>query len=483
MIQGRQFTKSPHLLVYPSHHGWAIMHRLNKQTVLLPEHCKHHWEKWDLEQLERVDPALVQNLMRSQMIIPTRDCAVLPPTPFDSYIPQISPRYVKSYAESSDTVILFNTSKMADNNPLLVLGPYGSLCWNNIMNRRTIRQIREEAVRVFNSDEVLPFLRRVISTGFLMPLPPTVPCDNVPVETVPKEFPANLIQYELPRTRIPWYVLWEMCTQCDLRCRTCYLSQFDSFGGSKQQLLNCARHLVESGIFYIALFGGEVLLRNDLEEIVAFLRRNDVFVKIISNGQQLSYDRAISLAGAGLNMLEISFDGLSEDVHNSSRGAGTFEKAYRAVKIAQDAGIPRQAIVWTVHSGNYAELERMPQFLNDIGVTECYISTFKKTGMNGAKAPWQPLSLEQNLELRRNVAEISIRNPNLTISVPKDCSCGRSSIVISPEEKLRLCTFSSESVGSLQNDSFTTIWKMLTETYSGIGPHGYCDKSLAFANG
>lgn len=473
-----QLTKSPHLLVYPSHQGWEILHRLNRQKKLLPENCKHYWDIWDMEKLERVDHALMLNLIRSEMIIPKSSCVDLTPMLLDSYSPEISPRYVKSYAESSDTVILFNTGGMPENNPLLVLGPYGSLCWNNLMNRKTIRQIREDAVRVFNADEVLPFLLRLIHTGFLSPLPLSGTINAVTVETVTKEFPANLVQYELPRSQIPWYVLWEVCTQCDLRCRTCYLPQFDSFGRSNQQIIHCAQHLVESEVFYISLFGGEVLLRNDLEEIVSFLRHNDVFVKVISNGQQLSYDRAKSLAEAGLNMLEISFDGLSEELHDSSRGIGTFDKAYRAVKFAQEAGIPRQAIVWTVHSENYSELERMPQFLDAIGVTECYISTFKKTGMNGVNAPWQPLSFEQSVELQRYVAEISREKPHLTITVPTNCSCGRTSIVISPEENVRLCTFSPVSVGSLQSDSFKAVWKMLNDTCSGIGPHGYCAKPL-----
>src|SRR6185503_6233176 len=101
------------------------------------------------------------------------------------------------------------------------------------------------------------------------------------------------VQFQIVQTSVPWYCLWELWRVCDLRCKVCYQPDFVEPGLTRLQAAEVGQSLIDSGIFYVCLLGGEALLRSDLEEVIALLRANGVFVKIITNGQRLSFERAV----------------------------------------------------------------------------------------------------------------------------------------------------------------------------------------------
>jgi MoaA/NifB/PqqE/SkfB family radical SAM enzyme len=227
--------------------------------------------------------------------------------------------------------------------------------------------------------------------------------------------------------------------------------------------------------------GGEPLLRQDLEEIVLRFRDAGVFVKVISNGHSLTSCRAESLCKAGLNQIEVSLDGLLPETHNASRGPGSFEKALRGVKRAIDGGIPRVGLVWTVHSTNVHECDRLPWLMQDLRVEECYLSRFRKTGLCGSAAPFNPPSDSDLTLLRSSIGQWRRAFPNLTIVLPEACSCGRTSVVLGADGAVRVCSFLYESHGNVKKEPLRAIWDRLGELAQASGPLGYCGKpELAF---
>jgi MoaA/NifB/PqqE/SkfB family radical SAM enzyme len=391
---------------------------------------------------------------------------------FDDVAFRVADRWVKWIEESPDLIVLFNTAGMAQNNPLLILGPYGALCWRGVVGGWTVGRIRREACRIFGTDEAAPFLARLRKLGFIVgdaALP-----ENNESGAVPKEFPAPNIQHRIVMSRVPWYCLWELCRVCDLRCNVCYQPDFAHPGLSPAETAEVAQSLVDSGVFYVSLFGGESLLRRDLEEIIGQLRAGGVFVKIITNGQRLTPQRARALAAAGLNLIEVSFDGLTMETHDASRGRGTYERAVAALVHAKDAGIPRSAVVWTIHSGNLHELPGLPAFLESHDVRECYLSPFKKTGLNGAAAPWFPPQLEDLDRVKGAIGKWRAILPHLTITLLPECSCGRTSVVVGPEGDVRLCSFAYKSIGNLRRTPLLETWQGLEAELPESGPVGYC---------
>jgi MoaA/NifB/PqqE/SkfB family radical SAM enzyme len=362
---------------------------------------------------------------------------------------------------------------MAQNNPLLVLGPYGSLCWRGVISGWSIGQIRLEALRVFGQDEVLPFLKRLVSLGFLTNVA-GLDHIRVPREKIKKEFHAPEIQSRLALAAVPWYCLWEICTACDLRCKTCYLPHFCSAGPSTANALRVAQQIIDAGIFYACIMGGEPLLRRDLERIVQRMRAAGLFVKVISNGQKLTHHRAKALVEADLNEIEISFDGLCQRTHDFSRGQGTYVQARRAVRNAQKAGIPRVAMVWTLHSSNVRELDMLPQFMRGLAIHECYLSLFRKTGQLAAQGPFYPVDVASIEAIRERLVTWNAAFPELTIVLPSKCSCGRTSMVIGYNGDVRVCSFLYEAIGNIDRDRLVDIWRSLARRCLEPGPLGYC---------
>lgn len=453
-----------------------LIHHDTKKTQHLDMPHAAKWLTWEYDRNDahkcgNVEHSLVKEGFAIQCVIPRQSETAA----FDHVIPMISGHHVKWYAESPDLCILFNTQPMSQNNPLLVLSPYGSLCWHGIIRGWSIGQIRIEALRIFGGDEIIPFLRRLIDLEFVREIPEINGVRTRP-EMLRKEFAAPDIQFQLRHSIIPWYCLWEICTTCNLRCKTCYLPHFQGRGPDTKKTLHIVRQIVDAGLFYVSIMGGEPLLRQDLEEIVHRLRSVCVFVKVISNGLGLTLSRARSLAAAGLNQIEISFDGLCADTNDISRGPDIFTHALQAVNHAKQASIPRVGVIWTVHSDNINDLCKLPKFLIDNNVKECYISLFRKTGLQGTSAPFNPIRAKDVEKVRQHLASWKKSFPQLEIVLIPDCSCGRTSIVIGENGDVRLCSFSYQKVGNVYEATLLDIWNNLNNNLPEKGPLGYCVK-------
>jgi MoaA/NifB/PqqE/SkfB family radical SAM enzyme len=469
--------KSADVLVTKTPSGLRLIHQPSGLEQILAFEESIAWLEWNevsiLKNRHRFsEPFVIGGASYASLSAPYQDYSL------DSVVPIIKLRYVKWYEESPDLCILFNSEIMNNNNPLLALGPFGSLCWRGIISKWPIGRIRKEAIRVFGDDEVDAFLKRLVNLGFI----DGIPFDDLSKEEIiTKEFLAPHVQFQLFQARIPWYCLWEISTNCNLRCKSCYLPSFGSEMPATKDSLSIVREIVRAGIFYVSILGGEPLLRNDLEQIVYALRSNGVFVKIITNGLLLSTERARSLREAQVNQIELSFDGISDSTHDSVRGEGTHALAIGAIEAARDAGIQRIGIVLTLNSENFKELEFIPGFLNRLQITECYLSLFRKTGKEGGRAPFNPLDDRSVKKIHSQIKLWKESFPSLEITLLSECTCGRTSVVVSEEGNVRACPFSPLSAGNLFKTSLADIWRTFESVTSIKQPLGYCSTFGRFA--
>lgn len=471
-----QWIKSPDVIVLRgrSSDGLNLVHRVTKETQYLDQHYSDLWLTWNEKELgENGWGANEESLVSKGFITKDNSRKPLQQTETDHQTLQTAHQWVRWYLESPDLVIIFNTELMRSNNPLMVLGPYGSLCWRGVVNQWPVRRIREEAVRIFGVDDVISFLNRLIKLNFLSPVT-GIKGAFPSSETIVKDFHTPEIQFRLSHAEIPWYCSWEICTICDLRCRTCYLQGFTSHGPDQKMAGHIAEQIVETGVLYVSIMGGEPLLREDLEKHIETLRNNGVFVNLISNGQSLTKNRALSLASAGLNKIEISFDGLSRKTHEIIRGKDTYDKAVRSIVHAREVKIPRVGVVWTIHKENFHELDELPAFLNNLNIQECYLSLFKKTGCLGDSAFFEPVNEEMKTELYNKIDAWKKMYPHLIIVLNPECSCGRTSLVIGYDGSVRTCPFEYKSIGNIFEDSLIDIWKTFGRNIKEDGPLGYC---------
>ena len=182
------------------------------------------------------------------------------------------------------------------------------------------------------------------------------------------------------------YLFWECTTRCNLRCRHCgsdcsVLSREKDMplGDFLGALDTIPRDHRPKG-FTVVLTGGEPLLRPDLPEAGAEIRRRGFGWGIVSNGW--FYDRPMQerLLDAGMGALTISLDGLDAS-HDWMRGReGSYPRALRAIGLAAGVPILHSDVVTCVNKRNLGELPRMHRVLADLGVRQWRLFTIIPIG-------------------------------------------------------------------------------------------------------
>jgi len=140
------------------------------------------------------------------------------------------------------------------------------------------------------------------------------------------------------------YLRISLTERCDLRCVYCRPRDDASPVGadvlSAEEVIAISRAALRLGVRRIRLTGGEPLLRDDLEGIIARLRQLAGLedLSLTTNGQALAA-RADSLAAAGLMRVNVSVDSLDPGVYAATTGGGHLRAVRRGLEAALAAGL------------------------------------------------------------------------------------------------------------------------------------------------
>ena len=149
--------------------------------------------------------------------------------------------------------------------------------------------------------------------------------------------PNNQLPHRIPSLTS---IFLHVTDRCNLNCVHCYVK--DPCQEQKQDLPSSlikqlVDDLVELGGDSIIISGGEPLLHSDIKGILGHAA-SKVSVWLLTNGTLIDRDWAKLLVELNIRV-QISVDGSSSDVHDRIRGPGSFERAIRAVRLLQEAGL------------------------------------------------------------------------------------------------------------------------------------------------
>ena len=123
------------------------------------------------------------------------------------------------------------------------------------------------------------------------------------------------------------------------KCFYCYaediLNKQDVQEFSLEDLKDIIDQVYESGCRWINILGGEPLLRNDIEELIDYMKQKGMLVEMTTNGYFIK--KRIS-ALKKIDHLAISLDGNKES-NDRARGDDSFEKIVKGVECAVQNGI------------------------------------------------------------------------------------------------------------------------------------------------
>ena len=131
--------------------------------------------------------------------------------------------------------------------------------------------------------------------------------------------------------------LLEVTDRCDLRCRFCFADNGQTQDPPLERVKGWINDIVRrTGGTLLQLSGGEPTLRDDLPEIVAYAKETGCpYVQVNTNGLRLAEEPEYlrKLARAGLDIVFLQFDGVTEEVYCTLRGRELLAVKEAAIRV------------------------------------------------------------------------------------------------------------------------------------------------------
>jgi MoaA/NifB/PqqE/SkfB family radical SAM enzyme len=151
---------------------------------------------------------------------------------------------------------------------------------------------------------------------------------------------------------------------CNLACDHCFTTpllnkneQEMSYDTLKKIATDCKK----LGITVIHFTGGEILMRQDLEEVIALFEPKKNVIYVQSNGILATYDRLKSLKKAGLDFYGVSLESPDKTEQDKFRHHdGYYDKALYSLELAKKAGLQTSVNItidkYLIHSDRLIDL-------------------------------------------------------------------------------------------------------------------------------
>ena len=167
----------------------------------------------------------------------------------------------------------------------------------------------------------------------------------------------------------PLWLLAEVTYRCPLHCPFCYNPVDFAQAGpelSTNDWLHVIRQARALGAAQFGLSGGEPLLRDDIEILVAEARRLGFYTNLITSGVGLTEARLAALKDAGLDHIQLSFQDATREANDLITNTRTFDLKRRVAALTKAAGYPT-VINCVLHRGNIEHLDRIIEMAAEIG--------------------------------------------------------------------------------------------------------------------
>lgn len=262
---------------------------------------------------------------------------------------------------------------------------------------------------------------------------------------------ASMEKYEC---NIPWAILIDVTTACNLKCKGCWASDYSKTSQLTYEELN--RIICEGkelGTYTYLYTGGEPLMRK--KDLISICKAHpDCLFLTFTNGTLLDEAFVEELRQVGNMFPIISIEG-NEETTDARRGAGTYQKAIAATKRLKYAGVPFGAsLCCTSLNTEVIASDEYTDFLIDLGMVFAWYFNFVPVG-NGSSAELMPSAEQRELlynQIRKWRFKKGEQKPILAIDFFNDgeyvggcVAAGKQYFHISPNGDCEPCVFAHYS--------------------------------------
>ena len=167
----------------------------------------------------------------------------------------------------------------------------------------------------------------------------------------------------------PLWLLAELTYRCPLHCVFCYNPvDFAKHEGelSTDDWLRVLREAREQGSVQCGFSGGEPMLRDDLEVLVAEAHRLGYYTNLLTSGVGLTEARIAALKQAGLDHIQLSFQDSTREVNDFLSHTRTFELKEKVAAMIKAHGYPMVMNI-VIHRLNIDHMDRIIGMADELG--------------------------------------------------------------------------------------------------------------------
>lgn len=273
----------------------------------------------------------------------------------------------------------------------------------------------------------------------------------------------------------PRWLLAELTYKCPMQCPYCsnpvdfakYSNEIST--EDWKRVLSEGRKL---GAVQLGFSGGEPLLRKDLEELVEHARKLGFYSNLITAGVGADASRIGKLKEAGLDHVQVSFDGADAEMNDKVCGMKSFDQKIAMAKAVKAAGYP-MVLNFVLHKQNIESIGAMLQLALDLGADQVELANTQYYGW-AYKNKDQLMPSKKQLEdaerttvqFRKKAGKMRILFvvPDYFETRPKACMAGWGQffLTIAPDGVALPCHAARELPGldfpSVQDMSLEDIW-------------------------
>ncbi|MEU1789599.1 StsB family radical SAM/SPASM domain sactipeptide maturase [Streptomyces sparsogenes] len=187
-------------------------------------------------------------------------------------------------------------------------------------------------------------------------------------------------------------VYYAITDGCNLRCPYCYASSEKCLPGelTTEESLDLVDQAADMGVRQFIFTGGEPMLRKDLFEVAAHARARGLTTNMITNGTMIRTPETARRIAEIFGTVTVSIDGGTAEIHERTRGKGTFARTGKGLGLLNEAGVV-PVINHVVTPENVDALEKVCAFVDDLKVRRVrlmYHSDLGRAATDGYDFGW-----------------------------------------------------------------------------------------------
>ena len=276
---------------------------------------------------------------------------------------------------------------------------------------------------------------------------------------------------------LPLNVHFDLTYRCNERCIHCYLDHEDYGELTTVEVKGILDQLAVAGTLFLTFSGGEIFLRRDFFELLAYARQLRFDVSLKTNALLITADRAARLRALGVRRVQISIYSTDPAVHDAiTKVSGSLERSLRAIRSLKEQGL-QVKIACPLMKQNLTAYRTVQALAEELGVP--YILDLTITPkMDGDRSVLAlrnsvqellPVLQDRKLNQKLTQGDEAVRAGGVTASVTSSglesgayedipCSAGHNSCYISPYGDVHPCVQMPMPSGNLRRERFEEIW-------------------------